>query len=879
VRVEDLVGKKRQKKVGASCKMDLCNLWAKTPTDKEPFQPFQPLILHLIDTAIVVEELLRRESPTTKAFLTNVIDLPWLLVLSACHDLGKCSMGFELQWSDRPASGLPYNPSAKWVSHGWVSQIALVELLQKAGWSPEVAKLAADAVGSHHGIRASLLETQNLKNNRHVQHPEWVKARQYLFDSIVKTFNPGEPPSGGLEGGEFVALAGIISQCDWIASDPVQFPAGTPADCTDLDKWVQVRRPLAKEALDKAGFQNWQILTKRETFQKMFKLEPRPLQTTVLDIVQDLDKPSVMLVEAPCGEGKTEAAFWAASVFEQKFKHRGFYVALPTQATGSSMFHRALRFIRSQRPNQPIDFQLVHTEKYLDPLFAKLRHSDAVVHSGSWLAGPKRPLLSRYGVGTIDQALLSVLPVRHNFIRAWGLSNKTVIFDEIHAYDDYTGTLLIRTIQWLLSVGSSVILLSATLHPSFRKRLGNAIGSLNLETALYPRVSLYQPGCISQQFSFEPDRKRDLQVQIKGISHTTTAIKDVLDTQKGYRLALVNTVRRAQILYESYGPGKKITYGRRRFLVGKTLSDGTRVFLFHSRFPADNKKARESKILKVFGKQGLKKRNGKCILIATQVAEQSLDIDFDVIVSDLAPIDLILQRMGRLWRWLLDSRPVPEPVFYVAGLAGSIPHSFGSKHDLYWDLMYRGDLLLLTWLSLKDKTVVQLPDDTDKLVHDVYEGQVTVPDTLQERFNKAKESTPTDYINDAELSVIGHPGDHTWEDVTTYPQYATEDQADPSVTANTRIGSPSITVIPIYNGELRTDLEPDNKTGFFFLRKQIKISQNRVIKQIGTTPEAWKKSIPLRRCIPFELDNNGRWLIDPSVLLDNELGLVYEDTD
>jgi CRISPR-associated endonuclease/helicase Cas3 len=151
--------------------------------------------------------------------------------------------------------------------------------------------------------------------------------------------------------------------------------------------------------------------------------------------------------------------------------------------------------------------------------------------------------------------------------------------------------------------------------------------------------------------------------------------------------------------------------------VGKYLSDGTEVYLFHARFPADRRQEREELILDLFGEGG--SREGRKILIATQVAEQSLDLDFDLIATDLAPIDLVLQRAGRLWRYARKSRPISEPILLVAGLAGDEPPSFSKP--LWWGAVYREDILLRTWSLLRggQRHTLTLPDEIDTLVQAV----------------------------------------------------------------------------------------------------------------------------------------------------------------
>ncbi|MGH9894561.1 MAG: CRISPR-associated helicase Cas3', partial [bacterium] len=401
------------------------------------------------------------------------------------------------------------------------------------------------------------------------------------------------------------------------------------------------------------------------------------------------------------------------------------------------MFKRTLKFLHSQRTDRKLDLQLLHGAKLLSDTFQNLRlsgiHDPATggdVRAGEWFTNKKRALLSEYGVGTVDQALLPILPVRHNFVRLWGLANRVVVFDEIHAYDAYTGTLLVHLLRWLLALGSSVILLSATLPPSIRRKLAGVINANFPEQEVeYPRLSVFRPGAVEQKhFEADPARRRTLGLQAipTELPSMRSTIEDHL-ASGGMGLALVNTVQRAQDLYRLFPEGKPLEREGQR--VGKRLADGTEVFLFHARFPADRRQKREDQVLEIFGEGG--NRSGRKILIATQVAEQSLDLDFDLMATDLAPIDLVLQRAGRLWRHARKSRPVSEPILLVAGLVGDEPSSFGKP--LWWGAVYREDVLLRTWSLLRARQNLTLPDEIDTLVQAVYEEHVDVPESLQER--------------------------------------------------------------------------------------------------------------------------------------------------
>ena len=303
--------------------------------------------------------------------------------------------------------------------------------------------------------------------------------------------------------------------------------------------------------------------------------------------------------------------------------------------------------------DRKLDLQLVHGGTLLNDTFQDLHLSGihdpetgGEIRAGEWFTSKKRALLSEYGVGTVDQAILPILPVRHNFVRLWGLANRVVLFDEIHAYDAYTGTLLVHLLRWLLALGSSVVLLSATLPPSIRRKLAGVVGACLPEQEIgYPRLTVFCPGGVEQSH-FEADPERRLTLRLQGIAPDLPSMHSALEERLvngGMGLALVNTVQRAQELYQLFPEGEPLEHEGQR--VGKRLADGTEVLLFHARFPANRRQAREDVVLEIFGEGG--RRNGTKILLATQVAEQSLDLDFDVIATDLAPIDLVLQRAGR----------------------------------------------------------------------------------------------------------------------------------------------------------------------------------------------------------------------------------------
>lgn len=873
----------------------LTNLWAKT--SKEGDGRWHPLILHMLDVAASADAILVREPESTRKRMAAILGVewedarPWLLLVVACHDLGKACPGFQCKWENLTGMDSGRSPNTK-INHAFVSQIAMAEILQKKSWPEELAELVADAVGCHHGERASPSTLDRLMGDRRaLGKDDWTEARCGLVEALLAVLNPTVTPAKQtLTGPDFMLLSGLTSFADWIGSNENWFPFGTVADCDDLHGWFQRSQIKATQALDRLGWQPRTPLSKKaKSFKEVFELAPRPLQQSVTDVFADLKKPAILLMEAPMGEGKTEAAFFAHLELQRHFGHRGLYIALPTKATGNAMFERTLKFLRRQGSDYPLDLQLVHGGALLNDTFQSLKLSGihdpqtgGAVRAAEWFTSKKRALLSEYGVGTVDQAILPILPVRHHFVRLWGLANRVVVFDEIHAYDAYTGTLLVHVLRWLLALGSSVILLSATLPPDVRRKLAEVVGAVLSEPEEpYPRLSVFCPGEAVYQKHFEADPSRRQTVRLQAMSSDLSEMRIALEGHLklgGMGLALLNTVQRAQDLYRTFPEGEPLEREGQR--VGKRLSDGTEVLLFHARFPADRRQKREVHALGIFGEEG--SRTGRKILIATQVAEQSLDLDFDIIATDLAPIDLVLQRAGRLWRHARPSRPISDPVLLIAGLGGDEPPSF--RKPLWWGKVYREDILLRTWILLREgqRKTLTLPDDIDSLVQQIYEEQVGIPELLVERMNKAVlvEGEAISHRQQANMAIIGLPDDASWNDPARFVLY---DEDEPGVhrtlMAQTRLGEDSVVAIPLWSADsFDSKATPDFAQSKAWFLRSMSLTRKEVVQKLRSygVPEGWKESSLLRNCLPLRLNADGRWTEDATVRLDDDLGLVYE---
>jgi CRISPR-associated endonuclease/helicase Cas3 len=878
------------------------NLWAKTgPKDEGAWQP---LLHHLLDVAAAADEILHREPQPIRDRLSRMFQLAWpearawTLLLIACHDLGKACPAFQRKWDGArellPKSGLDFPRGQKdRINHAYISQIALSKILEFRGWNREAADLAADAVGCHHGSRAGLMILRNHKDVEAIGNGQWTRIREDIYKCLEAIFLvTAIPRIQRLEGSDFMILAGLTSFADWIGSNRDWFPFGSPDDCKDMQTLWKSRRAMASRALSQIGWEFREpLIRESRTFKDIFAREPRPLQAATATMIAECNEPAVVLIEAPMGEGKTEAAFFAHAGLQRALGHRGMYMALPSQATGNAMFERTLEFLRQNGSGRPLDIQLLHGATLLNDTYQELRiegvddgDGKGPVRACEWFTHKKRALLSEYGVGTVDQALLTILPIRHQFVRLWGLANRTVIFDEIHAYDAYTGALLLTLITWLRALGSSVILLSATLPPSFRRKLASRLNvSLPDGEAEYPRITCFTTNKVIQS-NFAPDPTRRRSIKIFGIGTEVTDLKIRLLSELskgGYGLVLVNTVQRAQDLYRSFGDGDAIRINGS--VVGKRLEDGTEVVFFHARFPASIRRQREAYALDIFGPAQI--RAGCRILIATQVAEQSLDLDFDVMISDLAPIDLVLQRAGRLWRHARDVRPVLEAKLFVAGLEGDSPPSFGAP--LWWGKVYEEECLLRTWLVLKQRSSLNVPDDIDPLVREVYDEKRTdVPEWLDERITIAEVEAATRrscHEIFANHEIIGLPEDQSWNDVDKMAKFDQEETAaHHTLVAKTRLGDPSITVIliPPTDSCWLKELPPFPVAKALY-GNAISISRQGIVRALQASGPyvGWSESPLLRNAFPMELDETGHWVRDASVRLDPELGLVYEQKE
>lgn len=710
--------------------MDSLLLWAKLDKDKPGI--YHPPLFHLIDTASVSEKLLMQGLPSAvRLKLTKELGisqeslLRFAPFLCGSHDLGKIAPDFVFQneqgveiavrlmgeeahrkWLDRRGGSK--------IPHGTITAITLPQYLKELGVDSSLAEEIAAITGGHHGIIPHPEDIREAKYRKfNVGKKQWQEFRKETIDALAQhtKVSAGDFPESITPACKII-LAGLVTLSDWIASNPDWFPYSNEP----LENYVKTLDKKVETAFRESGWVGWEQhkepIGLRDLFKYIENFVPRNLQEKVEELLPKVtEQPVVLIIEAPTGEGKTETAITVAEwCGTQVGTAKGAYFALPTQATSNQLYGRIQEFLEHRYPNQTVLLNLVHSHAQLSEDFSQtiVCRLDQVhdedgstpgVVASEWFTYRKRPLLSPWGTGTIDQALMGILRSKHNFVRLLGLAGKTVVLDEIHAYDAYTSTLIESLLEWLAALGSPVVAMSATLSQGQRQAFLNAYSrglgqsAPELEICPYPRLTIYSQ-CLSRPItsSFEvSELNANRKIQLRWIDEEQ--IPEILDTElvDGGTAAVLRTmVGWAQQTYEELMPPS--------FTKDERL-------LFHSRFLHFDRKKIEEDCLAIYGKKvDRSKPRPRSVCVATQVIEQSLDLDFEFMISDIAPIDLLIQRVGRIWRHKRIRPPqLTEPTLYLINpnLDKGVP-DFNSTVERF---IYERHLLLRTWdalQSLKD---------------------------------------------------------------------------------------------------------------------------------------------------------------------------------
>jgi CRISPR-associated endonuclease/helicase Cas3 len=674
------------------------NFWGKARSTDQAACSYHPIVYHSLDVAAVGADLIARDRKrlTRIAAAAGVqVDalrgaLPFLLTL---HDIGKYARVFQAKSPDHwPADVLgPYRVIAPGNSHVVAGFQMLDELFDNGApreifemvlpdWRAGERKILFRALAGHHGRPPKEGERSSL--GAHDVCAACVSAAEAHIKAMFALLRPSALPRRSTSQLTILAvgLAGLFVLADWIGSAETWFPYVGPieGDPTFEHYWSRARN-AAKEAVDEARITPPMVAR----FAGMLHLfpgirSPSPVQAFA-ETAPLPDGPSLIIVEDVTGSGKTEAALTLAHRLMAEGRANGLYVALPTEATANAMYMRlGYSFRELFTTDATPSLVLAHGRRALHHGFQDsivsaaargdarngTRADDGDEHPSSaecadWIADDRRKaFLADVGAGTIDQALLAILPVKHQSLRLWGLADRVLIVDEAHAYDAYMTRELETLLEFHAALGGSAVILSATLPKAARNRFADAfrkgvsagcVAVVELRATNYPLLTIIGPDSAIE--APQPIRH--------GLARFVTSTRvDDLDA------ALARVITAAEA-------GACVAFVRNSVDEAIAACDRLRAagldpLLFHARFAMCDRQRIEAEVMGLFGPPptDAATRRGR-VLVATQVIEQSLDLDFDLMVTDLAPIDLMIQRAGRLCRHERGPRPIAGPELVV----------------------------------------------------------------------------------------------------------------------------------------------------------------------------------------------------------------------
>ena len=729
--------------------MTISALWAKKSKDTPHWLP---LWTHMAETGEVAKLLWDKWLPeSTKKLIAHSVGgdeqegRKLFAFLAAAHDFGKATPVFQAKCYI-PKTGLDVDiydallscgllvretreayRESRLTPHAIASQL-LLENAKKLGLSDaDLCLNAAVVLGAHHG---KPMET-GYRGLLHAYEPNfglgidaWKQAQSELILRLLhfSGYNSLADIPSPLMPGQ-VLLSALVVIADWIASDENRFPLFSFDYTVQTD--AKERARIGWESIQLPGaWDPFYSINDESLYSARFgsRFEPNLIQKAVIQAANESLHPGIMIIEAPMGSGKTEAALAAAEIVRHRVGSGGLFFALPTQATSDGIFPRMLAWINKLELPETQSVKLAHgkaqfNEDYTDLLFSN--GSDSTYLTGGngsdpsenasalafqWFNGRKKTLLANFVVGTIDQLLLMALKTKHVMLRHLGLAGKVVVVDECHAYDAYMNHYLKQALTWLGAYAVPVVVLSATLPTDKRRELVAAYLGKDSATGdwaqsqAYPLITYTNgeevrsitPGLENAGHSVLLQRLADDRVVDK--------LEDLL-SEGGCAGVILDTVRRAQSM------ARKL---RERFPADIVL-------LIHSRFITPERMENEKKIRGLLGKDGA--RPEKLIVVGTQVLEQSLDIDFDVMVVDVAPMDLLLQRLGREHRHMrVRKEKLRQPLCLVTGIKeDGFERGIDRVYDLH--LLNRTRDLLD---SLPNDTI-KLPGDIARLVNACYD--------------------------------------------------------------------------------------------------------------------------------------------------------------
>ena len=568
-------------------------------------------------------------------------------------------------------------------------------------------------------------------------------------------------------------IRGIIILADWIASSGVFDQIKTDNIFDHYHDAVAV----AEENIRAIGLVRNQIKPVKEISDLYpFITEPHPMQKLVSEISLE-DKPGIIIMEDLPGAGKTEAGIMLAFRLKQIYEKAGVAMFLPTGATSNQSYMRMAEML-STVDNSII--RLVHGMAWTVEDANILTSSSKTELGESFLKSSRESLLHPYVVGTVDQLEMAAMNKKYAVLRMLGLTEKVVIIDEIHAYDAYMRSILVTLVKWMSELDIPVIMLSATLTKKAKSTYLEAAG-VKISGTLsdnYPLLTIGSRTAGVSEYACKSHTDKQYTIKTeKGMSDPEAIAKlAVQKVKNGGNIAVfLNSVKLAQYVYDAL-----ISTGYKGILT-----------LYHARYTVSDRKKKDDAALAMYSKKA--KRPESSIIICTQVCEQSLDVSFDYLITELCPIDLLIQRLGRLLRfehvspkWV--NKACPE-VSVVTGTYGA--SKYGPSKYVYPEYF-----LMETEKYIKDHPVLKLPQMLRECIETVYREDLSdekyieivfgdnVKQAAAKRIVKTDPLTPGYYLAEMDSQIFS-------DDISNSNEEA----------LSTRFDSSSVRIILGTNGE------------------------------------------------------------------------------
>lgn len=783
--------------------------------------------MHLIDSSFVARHLWEEWVPriTKRAIASSLgsrgdLAESLFVFLAAIHDIGKATPIFQ----QTPISGLYFSedPSLSWIperaglpfemgsyrrggpKHAIAGQVILERILVgRFGFKRNRQRCLSSIIGCHHGKPTNQGAVISVRDGDPLplgfKNGAWERVQAELFDfalglagmkdrdiaDLIEGFVPPQAAS---------LLCGLLIMCDWMASGIDAFPLASlsltedgladdsvdeslarvlrhDGDVIDMDYYAR-RAQRGWRRIDIPP--SWQEPESSVSVEAIYDVrfgfpegsKPRPVQSAAAEVAAQIANPGLFIIEAPMGEGKTEAALAAAELFAIRTGAGGVCVALPTMATTDAMFgrvHEWLKHLPQGEDGESRSTYLAHGKTRLNEEFQGIVRggrrcafnaddgardgraaSDVVI--SDWMYGRKRGMLANFVVCTVDQVLMGALQMRHLPMRHLALANKVVIVDECHAYDMYMQQYLNVMLEWLGSWHVPVILLSATLPPAQREEMLDVYRKARIAAGRPREARRCRRKTVKQSENMHAEKNGPVisdsaiyplltytdgaevkRRTVDGVSQSgeivLSVMSDDLDSLASLLRCKLAQGGCAGVICDTVGRAQEAADALIRIFGERDVT------LVHARFTDFDRMENERRLRTLLGPSATLengKRPYRHIVVGTQVLEQSLDIDFDVLVTDIAPIDLLFQRMGRCHRHARASRPetLGDPRCYMRGIVSweqGIPHFDHGVQKVYESASLLETLAVCSVTNEGAIASFALPDDIARLVRLAYD--------------------------------------------------------------------------------------------------------------------------------------------------------------